>query len=108
MNLFPSLTSTGSQHADRLPPPPLRADAHAQKRLHVGQRAAVQDRQFQIVQLHNHVVDAHSDQRRQSVLGGRDQHALPHQARGVAHLGHVPRRGGDLEIVEIRPAEYDP
>ena len=41
------------------------------------------------------------------MLGGGNQHALLHQARGVADprdVGHVRR---DLEIVEIDPAEND-
>jgi hypothetical protein len=37
----------------------------------------------------------------------RDQHALAHQAGGVAHLLNVPPTSGDREAVEIGADKYD-
>ena len=77
------------------------------ERLDIRQGAPVEDRQFEIVHFDDHVIDAEADQRREQVLGGRDQHGLAHQAGGVADLGDVAAVGGNLEVVEISPAEDD-
>jgi hypothetical protein len=42
---------------------------------------------------HVRIVDAHAVKHAQQVLGGRDQHALPHQAGRVAHPRHMPPTG---------------
>ena len=77
------------------------------KASHVRQGAAVQDGQFQVVQLHDHVVHAHADERGEQVFSGGDQHALAHQAGGVADLGHVAADGGNLKVVQVSAAEDD-
>ncbi len=59
-------------------------------------------------ELHVDVVDPAAIKRRQQVLGGRNQHALLHQAGGVADAGHVADVRLDFEIVEIHAAENDP
>ena len=41
------------------------------------------------------------------MLGGGDQHALAHEAGGVADLGHVAADGGNLKVVQIGAAEDD-
>ena len=41
------------------------------------------------------------------MLGGGDQHALPHQAGGIADARHVAPTGGNLEIVEIGAEKDD-
>ena len=73
--------------------------------LDVGQGAAVQDGQLQVVQLGNHVVHAHADERGEQMLGGGDQHALAHQAGGVADFGHIAANGGNFKVVQVRAAE---
>ncbi len=72
-----------------------------------GLRAAVEDGNFEVVELNNGVVDAHADKSRQQVLGGGDEDALLHQAGGVADLGHVAADGLDLVAIEIGAAEDD-
>ena len=41
----------------------------------------------------------------EQVLGGGDEHALAHEAGGVADLGDVAAGGGDFEVVEVGAAE---
>jgi len=41
------------------------------------------------------------------MLGGLNQHALPHQAGGVAYLGYIASGGGNLKIVQIGAAKDD-
>src|SRR4029077_5165754 len=44
---------------------------------------------------------------RQNVLGGGEQHALFHQAGGVADARHVSNMRFNLKIVEVHPPEHD-
>ena len=74
---------------------------------HEGQPAAIQDGNFQVVDLHVGVVDAHGIERAQQVLGGGDQDALPHQAGGIADARHVAPTGGDREVVQVGAQEND-
>ena len=74
---------------------------------HERQPAAIQDRHFQVVDLDEGVVDSHGVEHAQQVLGGGDQHALAHQAGGVADARHVPPTGGDREVVQIGAHEDD-
>ena len=97
----------GWQDADVLAAPALGMNAGRQERLDIGQRAAVENRQLQIVELHDHVVHPHADQGREKMLGGGDQHTLAHEAGGVADFSHVAAGGGDLEIVQVGAAEDD-
>jgi hypothetical protein len=41
------------------------------------------------------------------MLGGGNQHALPHEASGIADAGNVAPTGGDVKIVEIGTEEDD-
>ena len=41
------------------------------------------------------------------MLGGGDEHALAHEAGGVADLGDVAADGGNFEVVEVGAAEDD-
>ena len=95
------------EHAQILAQPLLPPQSHPLHHLHDGQRAAVQNRQLQVVQLHNGVVHAHADKGREHMLGGGDQHAFFHQAGGVAHLGDIAPGGLHLEVIEIGAAEDD-
>ena len=53
------------------------------------------------------IVHAQADERREQVLGGRDEHAFFHQAGGVADAGHVAADGLDFKAVEIDAAKDD-
>ena len=96
------------EYANRLAPASLRTNPHVEERLHIRQRAPVQDRQLQVVHFDDHVVHAHANQCREQMFGRLYQHALPHQARRVAHFRHVPPVGRNLKVVQIRPPENDP
>ena len=86
-------TSTLGLQADRL------------ERSNIRKRASIKNGQFQIVEFDDDVIDSIADQRRQQMLGGGNQNALPHQAGGVTDLGNVAAGGGNFKIVEIRAAE---
>ncbi len=107
MNLSPSRTSNRVQHAESLAAAALLADAHAVEGFHIGQGAAVENGQLQVVDLDDHVVDAHADEGGEQVFGRRDEHALAHQAGCVAHLGHVASVGGNLKVVQVSAPEND-
>jgi hypothetical protein len=68
---------------------------------------AVEDGQFQVVKLDDHIVYPHANERGQEVLGGGDQHTLTHEAGGIADLRYIAARGGDLEIIQIGAAKDD-
>ena len=50
------------QHTDGFAAAALGADAHTEKSLDIGQSAAVQNGQFQVVQFDDYVVNAHADE----------------------------------------------
>jgi len=77
------------------------------KGLGVRKRAAVEDGEFEVVELDVDVVDAGAEQCGEQVLRGGDEDALTHEAGGVADLGDVAADGGDFESVEIGAAEDD-
>ncbi len=81
------------QDAQVFAPPPLLLQPDGLKRLNIRQRAAVQNRQLQVVHLNDHVVHAEADQRRQQMFGGGDQHRAAHQAGGVADFCEVASGG---------------
>ncbi len=93
------------QDAQILPPSPLASNAHCGKGFHVRQGAAVEDGQFQIVQLNDDVVDARADEGGKKMLGGGDEHTLAHDAGGVADLGYISARGRNLVVVQVGAAE---
>ena len=69
---------------------------------------AVQDGQFQRVDFDVDVVHAAGVERGKQMLGGGEQHALFHQAGGVADARDVAHVRFDLKIVEVHAAEDDP
>jgi hypothetical protein len=75
------------------------------KGLGVRKRAAVEDGEFEVVELDVDVVDAGAEQCGEQVFRGGDEDALTHEAGGVADLGDVAADGGDFESVEIGAAE---
>ena len=84
---------------------PLRLQSGAQHHLHERLRAAIEDGQLQVVELDDGIVHAQADERREQVLGGGDEHALLHQASGVADLGHVAADCLHLKAFQIDAAE---
>ncbi len=95
------------EDADVLAAAALLLEADRLEGLHVGERGAVEDGQLEVVDLDDDVVDAVADERGEQMLGGGDEHALAHEAGGVADLGDVAAGGGDLEVVEVGAAEDD-
>lgn len=85
----------------------LGADACGPDGAYKGECTAVQDGQFKVIDFNDQVVDPHPDQGRQQVFRGGDEHALSHQAGGVADAGNVATDGGNLEVVKIGAAEDD-
>ena len=75
------------------------------QQFHIRRPAAVQDGNFQVVDLDVSIVHAHAVKHAEQVLGGGDEHALPHQASGVADAGHVAPKGRNGEIIEIGSEE---
>ena len=71
----------------------------------IGQGTAVEDREFEVVELDDDVVDSHADEGGKKMLRGGDQYALAHEAGGVADLGDVATDGGDFEVVEVGAAK---
>ena len=86
-------------HSQVGPPPPLPPQARALNHLNERLRAAIQNRQFQVVEFDDRIVHAYSHQGREQVLRGGNEDALFHQAGGVADLGHVVTHGFDFEAV---------
>src|SRR5690242_6662609 len=83
------------------------ADTGGSDEIHEGLAAAVKNRNFEVIDLDEGVVDAHAVEGAEKVLGGGDQHALAHQASGVADLLHIAPTGGDGEAFEIGADEND-
>src|SRR5581483_8886425 len=85
----------------------LYANPFLEDRVDVGLCASVENGQLEVIDFDDDVVDAHADEGREQMLGGGDEHALPHEAGGVANLGDVAADGGNFEVVEIGAAEDD-
>ena len=71
----------------------------------VGEGAAVEDGDLEVVDFYDDVVDAEADEGREKVLGGLDEDALTHEGGGVGDARHVATRRGDFEVVEVGAAE---
>jgi glutamate carboxypeptidase len=82
-------------------------EADALEGFHVRQRRPVEDGKLEVVHLDDDVVHAEADERGEQVLGGRDEDRPTHERGGVADPGDVAAVGGDLEAVQVRPAEDD-
>lgn len=75
--------------------------------LQKGQGAAIEDWEFQVIELDDGIVDPCSNERRENMLGRRDQHAFFQQAGGVAHTGDVATYGLNVEALKVGAAEAD-
>src|SRR5690242_5765155 len=86
---------------------PLFANAGAMNGLYEGLCAAVKNRQIQVVELNDRIIDAASYQGRKQMLGSGDEHAFFHQAGGVTDSGHVSPQRFHFKTVEIHAAKLD-
>src|SRR6202021_4031406 len=82
-------------------------EADLAERFGIGQGTAVEDRQFEVVDFDDDVVDAGAEKRGEQVLRGGDEHALAHEAGGVADFGDVTPDGGNIEAIEVGTAKDD-
>ncbi len=73
----------------------------------VREGAAVEDRDFEVIDFDDDVIDAEADEGRQEMFGGLDEDALAHERGGVGDACYVAAGGGDLEVVEVGAAEDD-
>ena len=89
------------------PAPALAANAGLRQHLDERLRRAIENGDLDGVDIDVDVVDAAGVKRRKKVLGGGKQHALFHQAGGVADAGDVAAMSLDFKIVEIDAAEDD-
>jgi hypothetical protein len=81
------------------------AEASLIKQLEERFGRAVQDGDFDVVQVDEDVVDAVRIRGGEEMLGGGQEDALLHEAGGVADAGDVVAMGFDGEIVEVDAAE---
>src|SRR6185503_4206879 len=95
----------GAENFDRFALSALCFDPRVAKGLNVRKSAAVKNREFEIVEFDDDVVDAHTDQRTEQMLCGGDEHALAHEACRVADFCDIAADGRNLEVVEISAAE---
>src|SRR5581483_1239577 len=84
---------------------PLLTDTHPMDGFHERASAAVENREFEIIQFHDRIVDPRAHKCREQMLRGRDQHAFFHQAGCVAHASNIAANGFYFEIVQIGAAE---
>ena len=103
----PSANSSGFKHFQVAPALPQPANSGLLQHLDEWLRGAVQDGQLQRVNIDVDVIHAAGVERREQVLGGGKQHALFHQAGGVADPGDVAPVRFDLKIIQVHAAEDD-
>src|SRR6202451_266047 len=86
---------------------PLLADSDLLNQFHKRLCAPIQNRQLQIVQFDNSVIDAGSDESRKQMLGSGNQYALLHKAGRVAGARDIPVYALDLQIVQVDAVEHN-
>jgi hypothetical protein len=97
----------GLEDADVLTLAALALEAVGEDGGDVRKGAAVEDRDFEVIDFDDDVVDAEADECGEEVLGGLDEDALAHEGGGVGDARDIAAGGGDLEVVEVRTAEDD-
>ncbi len=83
------------------------ADAGFLDEVDEGIATAVENRDFEVVDFDVGVVDAHAVEHAEEVFGGGNEHALAHEAGGVAHTGDVTPACGDGEAIEVGTEKDD-
>ena len=97
----------GLEDADVLALAALAFEAGGEDGGDVGERAAVEDGNLEVVDFDDDVVDTEADEGGEEVLGGLDEDALAHERGGVRDARDVATGGGDLEVVQVGAAEDD-
>ena len=69
---------------------------------------AIQNRNFQVIDLDKCVVDPHAVENTQQMFSRRNENALPHEARGIAHTGDIAADRLNLEAIQVSAPEHDP
>src|SRR5262249_7850210 len=62
---------------------------------------------LEVIELHDSIIESHTDEGREHMLGCGDQHAFLHQTGGVTDARYVAAHRLNLEAVEISAPEYD-
>jgi hypothetical protein len=88
-------------------PPPLPPQARAFEHFYEGLSRAIEDRQLKGINLDENIVHAARVERCKDVLGGREQHALLHQARRIADARDVANVSLNGESVQVCAAKND-
>src|SRR5262249_44052794 len=88
-------------------PPAERLDPRRANQIDERLPAAVENRDFEIIDLDESVIHAHAVKNTEQVFCCGDQDALPHQARRVADLLNVTPASRNAEPVKIGPDEND-
>jgi len=97
----------GLEDAEVLALAALALEAGAENSFYVGQGAAIEDGDFEVVDFDDNVVDAEADEGGEQVLGGRDEDALAHERGGVGDFRDVAACCRNLEVVQVCAAEHD-
>jgi hypothetical protein len=82
-------------------------DARVSQEGHERETAAVENWDFQVVDIDPAVVDSGGVKNRKQVLGGGNQDALAHETRGVGDAGDVLPGGGKGEVPKVGAEEDD-
>ena len=101
MNLAPSRSSSSRRMREISAGPALLANTALAYGFHKRQRAAVENGQLQVIQLHDGIVDAAPNQGGEQMLGGGNEHALFHQTGGITHPGYVLAHGLQFKAVQV-------
>ena len=75
--------------------------------LEEGLGGAIENRDFDVVEVDEDVVDAVGIRCGKEMLGGGEQDALLHEAGGITDASHIVAVGFDWEIVEVDAAKDD-
>src|SRR5579884_3701571 len=94
-------------NAQVLPAPAAGLQARAAQQYHPGLAAAVEDGHLEIVDLDVNVVDAHTVEHAQQMLGGGDKDTLAHQAGGIADTCDIAPDSWHFEPLQVGANKND-
>src|SRR6202171_3063742 len=95
------------QYFQIAPLPAQFANAGVLQHLHEGLGRTVENRHFDRVDVDVNVVDATRIDGGKQMLGGGEQNALFHQARGITYASTVVPLGFDGEVIQVDAAKHD-